>query len=118
MDKTHLLCVLVCSLPLVSGHGRLINPPSRSSMFRYGFNNPPNYQDNELFCGGFFNQVQQGYKCGLCGDPYQGPRDNEAGGKYANGIIVAKYKKGQTVKVDNEAGGKYANGIIVAKYKK
>ena len=34
------------------GHGRLIDPPSRSSMWRYGFNNPPNYDDNQLYCGG------------------------------------------------------------------
>merc|ERR1712018_705639 len=56
--------------------------------------------DNELFCGGFANQVAQGYKCGLCGDPYQGPRENEAGGKYANGIIVKDYKKGSIIEVD------------------
>ena len=40
-------------LPGVAGHGRLLNPPSRSSMWRVGFNNPPNYDDNQLFCGGF-----------------------------------------------------------------
>ena len=27
-------------------------------------------------------------RCGVCGDPFQGPLDNEPGGKYANGIIV------------------------------
>lgn len=36
----------------VKGHGRLIDPPSRSSMWRYGYNNPPNYNDNQLYCGG------------------------------------------------------------------
>jgi hypothetical protein len=36
----------------VSGHGRLMNPPARNSMWRFGFPNPVNYNDNELFCGG------------------------------------------------------------------
>ncbi len=37
----------------VNGHGRLVIPPSRGSMWRYGYDNPPNYDDNQLFCGGF-----------------------------------------------------------------
>ena len=36
----------------VMGHGRLLEPPSRASMWRFGFDNPPNYDDNQLFCGG------------------------------------------------------------------
>ncbi len=47
-------CVVL--LGLVSGclgHGRLWLPPSRSSMWRQGFANPTNYNDHELFCGGF-----------------------------------------------------------------
>ena len=35
------------------GHGRLVEPPSRSSMWRYGFRTPVNYDDNQLFCGGY-----------------------------------------------------------------
>ena len=35
------------------GHGRMLNPPSRASMWRFGYGNPANYNDNELFCGGF-----------------------------------------------------------------
>ncbi|XP_041363554.1 uncharacterized protein LOC121379135 [Gigantopelta aegis] len=80
----------------VSGHGRLVDPPSRSSMWRYGFKTPPNYDDNQLYCGGVSIQyAQNGGKCGVCGDPWQGPHENEPGGKYANGIIVKKYKPGQ-----------------------
>lgn len=37
----------------VSGHGRLMDPPARNAMWRYGFPNPVNYNDNELYCGGF-----------------------------------------------------------------
>ena len=40
-----------------------------------------------------------GGKCGVCGDRFDGPRDNEIGGKYANGIIVQKYKPGATIDV-------------------
>ncbi|XP_013399279.2 uncharacterized protein LOC106165573, partial [Lingula anatina] len=43
-----------------------------------------------------------GGKCGVCGDPYQGPRQNEAGGKYANGIIVRNYARGQEIEVKVE----------------
>ena len=47
-------------------------------------------------------QVQydvNGGKCGVCGDPWNGPRENEVGGKYANGIIVRKYEPGQVIRV-------------------
>jgi len=47
----------------VHSHGMMIDPPSRSSMFRYKETNPliipyasiveDNWTDNELFCGGF-----------------------------------------------------------------
>lgn len=36
-----------------SGHGRLMDPPGRSSAWRLGFSTPHNYDDNALFCGGF-----------------------------------------------------------------
>ena len=37
---------------LVDAHAKLIEPPMRSSMWRFGYNTPINYNDNELFCGG------------------------------------------------------------------
>ncbi|GFQ64704.1 chitin-binding type-4 domain-containing protein [Trichonephila clavata] len=85
----------------VSGHGRLIEPPSRSSMWRFGFKTKPNYNDNELFCGGYTVQWQRnGGKCGVCGDAWHlpTPRPNEAGGIYGRGIIVRNYKPGQVIK--------------------
>ena len=42
---------------------------------------------------------QNGGKCGVCGDPWHGPRENEPPGKYANGIIVRKYSVGQIMTV-------------------
>ena len=37
----------------VQGHGRLLVPPGRSTCFREGITGcMPNYNDNQLFCGG------------------------------------------------------------------
>ena len=38
-------------------------------------------------------------KCGVCGDPFDGKRDHEAGGKFARGIIVKRYQPGKAIKV-------------------
>ncbi|GLV35907.1 uncharacterized protein CBL_09875 [Carabus blaptoides fortunei] len=89
----------------VEGHGRLMDPPARNSMWRFGFPNPVNYNDNELFCGGYAVQWDQnGGKCGLCGDPYhvEEPRPHEAGGQYAKGIIARRYSVGQEIEVEIE----------------
>jgi len=37
----------------VKAHGMVLDPPSRSSMWRFGFNVPINYDDDGLYCGGF-----------------------------------------------------------------
>lgn len=89
----------------VHGHGRLIQPPSRSSAWRYGFTTPPNYNDHELYCGGFARQWNRnGGKCGPCGDPWDTPqpRSNEGGGKYGLGVIVEEWKAGQIVELGVE----------------
>ena len=39
-----------------------------------------------------------GGQCGVCGDPWQGPRENEYGGKYARGVIVNSYAQGATLR--------------------
>ena len=44
---------ILCLAVAVNGHGRLIEPPSRASMWRYGFDNPPDWNDNQGYCGGF-----------------------------------------------------------------
>ncbi|XP_064643969.1 uncharacterized protein LOC135497906 [Lineus longissimus] len=98
-----LCAVLLCTISMVAGHGRLIKPPSRSSAWRYGFSTPANYNDHELFCGGFGVQYgKNGGKCGICGDPWQGQRANEAGGIYATGTIVGKYQQGETIDIEVE----------------
>ncbi|KAL7645366.1 UNVERIFIED_CONTAM: hypothetical protein RMT77_003752 [Armadillidium vulgare] len=80
----------------IYGHGRLMDPPSRNAMWREGYRNPPDYNDSELFCGGLEVQVENGGKCGVCGDNYADPtpRAHEDGGKYGRGIITREYKVG------------------------
>ncbi|KAI8740124.1 Zonadhesin [Biomphalaria glabrata] len=104
-------CISTCllaMLPSGTGHGRLWDPPSRSTMWRQGFQTPANYQDNELNCGGFGYQVSKGYKCGVCGDPFEGERKNEEGGLYDTGIISRTYEQGQnvTIQIDLTANHK------------
>mgnify|MGYP000665179258 CR=1 FL=1 len=42
-----------------------------------------------------FQKFQQsGGKCGVCGDPYDGPFENDKGGVYDTGIIVRHYPVG------------------------
>lgn len=44
---------LIAVLTLVNAHGRLMNPPARNAMWRFGYPNAVNYDDNELYCGGY-----------------------------------------------------------------
>lgn len=94
-----LITFSIFSIDETSGHGRLIEPPSRASAWRYGFNTPPNYNDHELYCGGFTRQWKKNNgKCGICGDAYDAPRPrpHEFGGKYGQGVLVRKYDTGST----------------------
>lgn len=83
------------------GHGRLIEPPGRSTAWRVGFKTKINYNDHELFCGGMQRQQKNGGKCGVCGDPWDAsePRANEYGGIYGTGVIVRKYNPGAEIKL-------------------
>ncbi|PRD27423.1 UNVERIFIED_CONTAM: hypothetical protein NCL1_35385 [Trichonephila clavipes] len=47
------LCSIWLQLPIIVwGHARLMQPPSRSSMWRLGFPTKKNFNDNALYCGG------------------------------------------------------------------
>ena len=74
----------------MSSYGRLINPASRASAWRFGFNTHPDYSDNMVGCKKILN-------CGICGDEPPSRRQ-EAPGKYATGTITGRYKSGQTIK--------------------
>lgn len=63
----------VCMLLLlgqVHGHGKLMKPPSRSSVWRIPefaqYNPLPNYSDNELYCGAIHQADDPGTNCGVC----------------------------------------------------
>ncbi|CAC5389222.1 unnamed protein product [Mytilus coruscus] len=113
-----------CLLIGVSGHGRMIDPPQRSSLWRVfkGQGFEPNYNDNELFCGGFARQYYQNDgKCGTCGDPYDGERKNEAGGIYATGFIARRYQKGQDILDPSKLAGqpgetRYKPGSVIGSH--
>merc|ERR1719175_240167 len=96
-----ILYILLCFVGASYGHGRLMEPPSRASQWRFGFENPPDYNDNQGFCGGKIHQHQEMEgRCGICGDPYDGPLEHEApGGKFANGNIVANYLQGSWIDI-------------------
>lgn len=96
------LLVVACMSARVSGHGRLIEPPCRATMWRYGYDTKADYNDNQLFCGGKAHQQQsQGGKCGMCGDPYDEaqPRTHEIGGPYYKGYLVRNYTAGSEIEV-------------------
>lgn len=44
--------LLIVDVSQVLGHGRMLEPPARNTLWRFGFKAPVNYNDNELFCGG------------------------------------------------------------------
>ncbi|XP_064614474.1 uncharacterized protein LOC135478132 [Liolophura sinensis] len=88
-----------------SAHGRMWDPPGRSTMWRVGFSTPRNYNDNSLGCGGrYIHQTVSRGQCGICGDNFQDPqpRANEAGGRYGRGILVRTYSQGETISVHAE----------------
>ncbi|CAD7093491.1 unnamed protein product [Hermetia illucens] len=96
--------VVLCSVLVanVYGHGMMLNPVGRQSRWRYDSSAPPNYTDNELYCGGITALWQTyGGKCGLCGDSYgvPTPRPHELGGTYGAGVVVGKYSPGQNIPV-------------------
>ncbi|XP_043064454.1 uncharacterized protein LOC108100432 isoform X2 [Drosophila ficusphila] len=91
------ICFITCH-----GHGRLIEPPSRASAWRFGFQTKPDYNDHELYCGGFTRQWNRnGGKCGECGDAWDmpEPRPHEYGGQWGLGLIVRRYSPGAKITV-------------------
>lgn len=53
-----LLSCILSSISGVEGHGRMVRPPARNTMWRARFSNPINYDDDELFCGGMTVRVE------------------------------------------------------------
>jgi len=99
---------VVCLMPRPGqGHGRMFDPPGRTGRLinaKYTGDSKPkqmDFNDNGMNCGGMWNQISHGYKCGVCGDKWQAsqPRDHEVGGKYVHANsqrpIAGKYQPGQ-----------------------
>jgi len=98
------------------GHGRLIEPPSRASAWRYGFQTPPDYNDHELYCGGFTRQWKRNNgKCGECGDPFDmaQPRPHENGGPWGQGVIVRSYLPGSDINIRVELTASHMGYILL-----
>ncbi|XP_067658902.1 uncharacterized protein [Haliotis asinina] len=97
-----ILLVIAGQVEVIRCHGYMFEPPARSSMWRQNITGAVvNNNDNGLFCGGFgvLWSVNNG-RCGVCGDRWDSlPRDNEAGGKFAKGIIGRHYTAGSSVTV-------------------
>lgn len=66
------------------------------------FNPPPNWNDNELFCGARHQADNPGTDCGVCGDSlaHPAPRANERGGQFYRGIITGRYTAGQNIHIE------------------
>lgn len=101
-DLLALFLLSYLQISSVLGHGRLVDPPSRATAWRYGFATPADYNDHQGYCGGAtYQHVMAGGRCGICGDPWGAKvKHHEApGGKYAKGVITGTYKAGSVVPV-------------------
>ncbi|XP_022916462.2 uncharacterized protein [Onthophagus taurus] len=99
--KVFTLLLINIAIENVYGHGMMLDPPGRSSVWRFYDGFPMNVNDNELFCGGLNYMITQDGRCGICGDRYSDPhpQPNENTGTYGNGKVVAEYKVGQFIDV-------------------
>ena len=88
-------------ITVIRGHGRMIEPAARNAAWRYGFDVPANYEDNQQNCGGFAAQWETNNgKCGVCGDQFNSKNAQHVfPGKYAKGVITKIYKAGDVIKV-------------------
>ncbi|CAG5119060.1 unnamed protein product [Candidula unifasciata] len=77
LPRLGLVFIALTLIQRSEGHGYMIEPPGRSSMWRKGFKTPINYDDNGVRCA-----ITE-KNCRVCGN-----RDNEAGGRYATGQLL------------------------------
>lgn len=88
------------TVPKCHGHGRMMQPPARNSMWRLGYPTKQNKDDGGVYCGGFDVQWKKNNgSCGVCGDAFNGPREHETGGCYASNITVGNYDPGSVVDI-------------------
>lgn len=85
----------------------MVEPPHRSSLWRFNYNTSVNLRDDGLNCGGYDWQwgVHKG-RCGVCGDLWNGTQHN-ADGIYNSGIIVRRYTDGHYINITFEVSSNY-----------
>jgi len=99
MLKLVLVALLVLAVE-INGHGYILKPAMRSSIWRVpefaDLNPPVNTADDGIYCGRIL-QDEPTTNCGVCGDVFAQapPRDNEIDGLYYRGIITGDYAAGQ-----------------------
>eukprot|EP00121_Abeoforma_whisleri_P014549 Awhi_evm1s13415 len=81
----------------VKAHGYMAQPAARNALWKFGYQNPPNYNLMSLNAGGPSEVQRKGHS--VCGDHVGGPFDHMDGGKYANGIIAQTYKESDTIDI-------------------
>ena len=88
----------------IEGHGRLMDPPARSTAWRENQNMfPAYYNDMEMFCGGKPTQWNQnGGKCSICGEDWAKTKRFEKGGDMYRGHIVRTYPMNGKIPVSVE----------------
>jgi len=100
------------------GHIRMLNPPARSSLWRFpefGYLNPePKYNDDEIWCGNV-RQFQDDTRCGVCGDPVEQavPRETEYRGRYWRDVAVRTYVPGATIPIHAELYAPHGGGLQI-----
>jgi len=104
-----ILIMALMAVPEVKAHGYLAIPKSRNYLHN------SNYCPHCLNAGGVGatkgTMYPQSGPHGICGDRFSGPRDHEAGGKFATGEITGVYEEGGLIHL--AAGmSTYHKGII------
>ena len=93
------LFLVAVAIGMASAHTRMLEPPSRSSLWRFEefahLNPEPNAIDDQNWCDNI-RQFEVDNRCGVCGDALSQPtpRDNELGGRYERGV-ARTYTAGQ-----------------------
>lgn len=96
--------ILVNWASLISGHGRLMDPPARSTAWREDSSRfPAYYNDMEMFCGGKPVQWNENSgKCSICGENWAKPKRFEKGGDLYRGHVVRNYQMNGKIPISVE----------------
>ncbi|KAG4079653.1 hypothetical protein HA402_010433 [Bradysia odoriphaga] len=99
MNKAILLVLVLAGLSCVEPHGFVLNPLSRTSIFRERDRNgaqPPFWwNDTGVWCGNEQQDLQYS-RCGRCGDIFGETHANQ-GGQFDKAIITGTYQAGQII---------------------